>query len=113
MSVVLEILRWLIAIGLVYLFLIAPNILHRKLRRKELLGWYYAHRGLHGPGRAENSLEAFQAAIGLSPTGVADPDTQEYLYASTAPSAPTAQPMNAPAMGISAVRAISTPTSRA
>ena len=42
--------------------------------------------------KTKTALEAFQAAIGLSPTGVADPDTQEYLYASTAPSAPTAQP---------------------
>ena len=65
MSVVLEILRWLIAIGLVYLFLIAPNILHRKLRRKELLGWYYAHRGLHDDNHLvpENSLPAFQKAV--------------------------------------------------
>lgn len=42
--------------------------------------------------KTRTALEAFQAAIGLSPTGVADPDTQEYLYASTAPAAPTAQP---------------------
>ena len=64
MSMVLGILRWLIAIGLVYLFLIAPNILHRKLRRKELLGWYYAHRGLHDDNHLvpENSLPGKDAA---------------------------------------------------
>ena len=30
---------------------------------KELLGWSYAHRGLHGAGVPENSLAAFQAAL--------------------------------------------------
>ncbi len=28
-----------------------------------LRGWNYAHRGLHGNGRAENSLSAFRAAV--------------------------------------------------
>lgn len=28
-----------------------------------LRGWNYAHRGLHGDGRAENSLSAFRAAV--------------------------------------------------
>lgn len=28
-----------------------------------LLGWYYAHRGLHGDGRPENSMAAFRAAL--------------------------------------------------
>jgi len=28
-----------------------------------LLGWYYAHRGLHGEGRPENSMAAFRAAL--------------------------------------------------
>lgn len=28
-----------------------------------LRGWSYAHRGLHGPGRPENSMAAFRAAL--------------------------------------------------
>ena len=46
--------------------------------------------------KTKTAVAAFQAAIGLNSTGVADPDTQEYLYASTAPSAPTAQPAAQP-----------------
>lgn len=30
---------------------------------EKLKGWNYAHRGLHGEGRAENSLSAFRAAV--------------------------------------------------
>ena len=30
---------------------------------KDLQGWSYAHRGLHGQGRPENSMAAFQAAL--------------------------------------------------
>lgn len=30
---------------------------------KKLRGWSYAHRGLHGPGRPENSMAAFRAAL--------------------------------------------------
>ena len=30
---------------------------------EKLRGWSYAHRGLHGNGRAENSLSAFRAAV--------------------------------------------------
>ena len=30
---------------------------------ERLHGWYYAHRGLHGEGRPENSMSAFQAAL--------------------------------------------------
>ena len=30
---------------------------------EQLRGWNYAHRGLHGPGRPENSLSAFRAAV--------------------------------------------------
>lgn len=30
---------------------------------EQLRGWNYAHRGLHGNGRAENSLSAFRAAV--------------------------------------------------
>ena len=31
--------------------------------RKDLRGWAYAHRGLHGDGRPENSMAAFHAAL--------------------------------------------------
>lgn len=30
---------------------------------KELRGWNYAHRGLHGDGAAENSMTAFRLAV--------------------------------------------------
>ena len=30
---------------------------------KDLQGWYYAHRGLHGSGVPENSMAAFRAAL--------------------------------------------------
>lgn len=30
---------------------------------ESLRGWYYAHRGLHGEGRPENSMAAFRAAL--------------------------------------------------
>ena len=30
---------------------------------QSLRGWSYAHRGLHGPGRPENSMAAFRAAL--------------------------------------------------
>ena len=50
----------LVFLGLLYLVLIAPS-----LRRvpKEFTQVKYAHRGLHGDGRAENSMSAFRAAI--------------------------------------------------
>ena len=48
---------------LVYLFLIAPKVLHRKARTRLLRGVPYAHRGLHGKGIPENSLTAFQRAV--------------------------------------------------
>lgn len=44
---------------LVYLILIAPS---RPRVPKELSSVKYAHRGLHGDGKAENSLSAFRAA---------------------------------------------------
>ena len=30
---------------------------------EDLRGWKYAHRGLHGPGRPENSMAAFRASL--------------------------------------------------
>lgn len=49
-------------LGLLYLFLTAPNILHPKARTRMLGGWLYAHRGLHGGDIPENSLPAFTRA---------------------------------------------------
>jgi len=50
----------LVFLGLVYLVLIAPSF--RRVPR-EYTQVKYAHRGLHGEGRAENSMSAFRAAI--------------------------------------------------
>ncbi len=48
-------------LSLLFLFLIKPR------RRRESLDFYkgfkYAHRGLHGGGRVENSMSAFKAAV--------------------------------------------------
>ena len=44
-----------------YLFAIRGRVGHPEL--KILRGWNYAHRGLHGQGRPENSMAAFRAAL--------------------------------------------------
>lgn len=54
----LELLIILIAL---YLFAIRCRSGHPGL--KDLQGWYYAHRGLHGNGVPENSMAAFKAAL--------------------------------------------------
>lgn len=46
---------------MVYLGSVGGRIAHPGL--KELRGWSYAHRGLHGEGRPENSMAAFRAAL--------------------------------------------------
>lgn len=57
----------LIAIGivllliLIYLLALAGRV--RKPGLKALQGFSYAHRGLHGEGRPENSMAAFRAAL--------------------------------------------------
>lgn len=59
---------WLVlAVILLYLFLIAPNLTHRKLSRKKLFPGLYAHRGLHDKeiGIPENSLPAFRRAAAM------------------------------------------------
>lgn len=63
MGVLLGVLAVLLFLTAAYLFLIAPNVLHRKARCPELLAWYYAHRGLHDPQTPENSLAAFRLAV--------------------------------------------------
>ena len=61
---------WILAIVLaalfailfsVYLFLVAPGRKRGEMERFKTVS--YAHRGLHGEGRAENSLSAFRAAV--------------------------------------------------
>ncbi|MBE5777936.1 MAG: glycerophosphodiester phosphodiesterase [Clostridiales bacterium] len=60
-------LLWILAILLIllllYLFLICPAL--RRPKADHLMGWKYAHRGLHDGNRkvAENSLEAFRRAV--------------------------------------------------
>ena len=54
----LELIVWLAAI---VLFLTYCPKGHAGL--KDLQGWSYAHRGLHGPGVPENSMAAFKAAL--------------------------------------------------
>lgn len=53
----------LIVIGLILLYLLS---IHGRTGHKglpALRGWSYAHRGLHGNGRPENSMAAFCAAL--------------------------------------------------
>lgn len=45
----------------VYLFLVAPG--KNRPEMKKFKSVRFAHRGLHGDGRAENSLSAFRAAV--------------------------------------------------
>ncbi len=54
-------LELLLIIALLYLFTIRCRSGHAGL--KDLQGWSYAHRGLHGEGIPENSMAAFRAAL--------------------------------------------------
>ena len=54
-------LKLLLIIAVVYLLAIRCRGGHPVL--KELQGWAYAHRGLHGNGVPENSMAAFKAAL--------------------------------------------------
>ena len=47
----------------IYCFLVAPNLVRRKLSNRQLTSWDYAHRGLHDKKIPENSLTAFEKAI--------------------------------------------------
>lgn len=51
----------ILGIGVAYLLLLRGRSGHPGLQA--LQGWAYAHRGLHGKGRAENSMSAFRAAL--------------------------------------------------
>ena len=63
-------------------------------RRLAELGYYDGKLSGYFDKATAEAVKSFQRRIGFKATGVADPDTQEYLYASTAPSAPTAQPVS-------------------
>lgn len=54
-------LELLILLILLYLFAIRCRSSHPGM--KDLQGWSYAHRGLHGEGVPENSMAAFKAAL--------------------------------------------------
>lgn len=54
-------LELLLLLAVIYLFAIRCRSGHPGL--KDLQGWSYAHRGLHGNGIPENSMAAFQAAL--------------------------------------------------
>lgn len=56
------ILFWLLAI-LGVLYLLANRCRRGHPGMEALRGWSYAHRGLHGKGRPENSMAAFRAAL--------------------------------------------------
>lgn len=58
----------MIAVLIILVILIAVYLLSLMGRKahpglKALRGWSYAHRGLHGNGRPENSMAAFRAAL--------------------------------------------------
>ena len=47
----------------VYCFLVAPNVVRRKLCNRQLTSHDYAHRGLHDKNVPENSMQAFERAV--------------------------------------------------
>ena len=51
----------LLFLAMAYLGAVSARVAHPGL--KELQGWSYAHRGLHGNGLPENSMAAFKAAL--------------------------------------------------
>ena len=51
----------LLLLAALYLFAVGGRTGHPGL--ENLQGWNYAHRGLHGEGRPENSMAAFRAAL--------------------------------------------------
>ena len=52
-----------ILLALFILYFLALRCRHGHKTLKELQGWGYAHRGLHGEGVPENSMEAFRLAL--------------------------------------------------
>lgn len=54
---------WKLILLLFILYILALACRRKKPQWAELSKWDYAHRGLHGEGRPENSMAAFQAAL--------------------------------------------------
>ena len=54
---------WIILAVLAVLYLLALQGRKNHPERKSIQGWNYAHRGLHGEGKPENSMSAFRAAL--------------------------------------------------
>ena len=52
-----------ILLGLAVLYILANRCRRNHPGLKDLQGWNYAHRGLHGEGRPENSMAAFRASL--------------------------------------------------
>ena len=52
-----------IVLALFILYVLALRCRHGHKMLKKLQGWGYAHRGLHGNGVPENSMEAFRLAL--------------------------------------------------
>lgn len=63
MGIVLGLLRMAAILFAIYCFLVAPNLVRRKLCNRHLTGHDYAHRGLHDKKLPENSLPAFEKAV--------------------------------------------------
>lgn len=61
MTAFLIILAILVILAILYVLSVRGRTGHPGLGA--LRGWAYAHRGLHGQGRPENSMAAFQAAL--------------------------------------------------
>lgn len=61
MTVLLIVLAVLVILAILYVLSVRGRTGHCGL--KDLRGWAYAHRGLHSPGRPENSMAAFKAAL--------------------------------------------------
>ena len=59
---IIHILFWLLLIFAV-LYILANRCRRSHPGLETLRGWRYAHRGLHGEGRPENSMAAFRAAL--------------------------------------------------
>lgn len=59
--VIIAVFAFLLLSFSVFLFLVRPN--RKRGEMSEFLKTKYAHRGLHGEGKAENSISAFRAAV--------------------------------------------------
>ena len=52
-----------VLVGLFLLYVLSVMGRRKHPGMAALRGWYYAHRGLHSPGKPENSMAAFRAAL--------------------------------------------------